>query len=80
MHVHTVRVVDLSSSQNLVDLCLQETGGLGVNCIIDSGGMCTSSTASHPATGEENTHVKSDVYFVSKGQRQRVAFSCCFQI
>ena len=34
----TVRVIDLSSSQNLVELCLQETGGLGVNCIIDNGG------------------------------------------
>ena len=36
--VHAVRVVELSSSHNLVDLCLQETGGLGVHCIIDSGG------------------------------------------
>ena len=34
-----VRVIDLSAGQNLVDLCMQETGGLGVNCIIDSGGI-----------------------------------------
>ena len=33
-----VRVIDLSAGQNLVDLCMQETGGLGVSCIIDSGG------------------------------------------
>lgn len=34
-----MRVIDLSAGQNLVDLCMQETGGLGVNCIIDSGGI-----------------------------------------
>ena len=34
-----VRVIDLSSSQSLVEVCLQETGGLGVNCIIDNGGI-----------------------------------------
>jgi len=33
-----VRIIDLSSTQNLIDVCLQETGGLGVNCAIDSGG------------------------------------------
>lgn len=39
LHVFAVKVVDLSTASNLVDVCLQETGGLGVNCIIDNGGM-----------------------------------------
>lgn len=38
--VYVVRIIDMSSTQNIVDVCLQETGGLGVNCIIDSGGKC----------------------------------------
>ena len=33
-----VRVVDLSGNQSIVDVCLQETGGLGVHCVIDNGG------------------------------------------
>jgi NADPH:quinone reductase-like Zn-dependent oxidoreductase len=32
-----LRVIDLSASQNIVDACLQETGGLGVHCVIDNG-------------------------------------------
>ncbi|KAL5457211.1 hypothetical protein EMCRGX_G034456 [Ephydatia muelleri] len=31
------RIIDLSSCKSLVTSCLQETGGLGVNCIIDAG-------------------------------------------
>lgn len=30
-------VIDMSSTQNLMEVCLQETGGLGVDCIIDDG-------------------------------------------
>ena len=33
-----MRVIDLSGSQSIVDICLQETGGLGVHCVIDNGG------------------------------------------
>ena len=33
-----VRVVDMSSTVNITEVCLQETGGLGVDCIIDNGG------------------------------------------
>lgn len=33
-----VRVIDLSGSQSIVDVCLQETGGLGVHCVVDNGG------------------------------------------
>ena len=36
-----VTIFDLSSSQNLVEVCMQQTGGLGVNIIIDDGGMRT---------------------------------------
>jgi NADPH:quinone reductase-like Zn-dependent oxidoreductase len=32
-----LRVIDLSGSQSVVDICLQETGGLGVHCVIDNG-------------------------------------------
>ena len=39
VNVYSVRIVDMSSTQNIVDVCLQETGGLGVNCIVDSGGI-----------------------------------------
>ncbi len=35
--VCAVRVIDMSSGVNLSDVCLQETGGLGVDCIIDDG-------------------------------------------
>ena len=35
----TVRVIDLSGSQSIVDICLQETGGLGVHCVVDNGGI-----------------------------------------
>ena len=34
-----VHIIDLSGPQNIVDVCLQETGGLGVHCVIDNGGM-----------------------------------------
>lgn len=37
MCVRVVRVIDLSSGASLADVCLQETGGLGVDCIIDDG-------------------------------------------
>ena len=36
--VNLVRVVDMSSGVSLADICLQETGGLGVDCIVDDGG------------------------------------------
>ena len=29
----------MSSTQNLIEVCLQETGGLGVDCVIDNGGI-----------------------------------------
>lgn len=35
---HAVRIIDMSSTQNVTEVCLQETGGLGVDCIIDNGG------------------------------------------
>ena len=31
----------MSGSQSIVDICLQETGGLGVHCVIDNGGIYT---------------------------------------
>jgi len=34
------RIIDMSSQEKtLVDICLQETGGLGVDCVVDDGGM-----------------------------------------
>ena len=42
-----MRVVDLNTTPNLVDVCLQETGGLGVKCIIDSGGENPAPVLSH---------------------------------
>ena len=34
------RIIDMSSQEKtLVDICLQETGGLGVDCVMDDGGM-----------------------------------------
>ena len=44
--MNIVRVVDLNTTPNLVDVCLQETGGLGVKCIIDSGGENPAHTCS----------------------------------
>lgn len=33
------RIIDMDSQEkSLVDICLQETGGMGVDCIIDDGG------------------------------------------
>lgn len=31
------RIIDITNCKNLVTSCLQETGGLGVNCIVDAG-------------------------------------------
>ena len=52
--MYVVRVVDMSSnSHSLMAVCLQETGGIGVNCIIDSGGTVyfTSSLLIFPRAG-----------------------------
>ena len=32
------KVVNLNTIKDVVDTCLQETGGLGANCILDTGG------------------------------------------
>lgn len=34
----TDKIIDMSSVKNLVDVCLHETGGIGVNVVVDSGG------------------------------------------
>ena len=34
-------VIDLrKTKKSLVDICMDETGGLGVDCVIDNGGNC----------------------------------------
>ena len=34
-----LRIIDMASQEkSLVEICLQETGGMGVDCIIDNGG------------------------------------------
>ena len=47
----SVRVIDLSGSLSVVDVCLQETGGLGVHCVVDNGGITTlTHSPTHPLT------------------------------
>ncbi len=51
-----VKLVDLSSTSNLVDVCLQETGSLGVNCIIDAGGKPPTHHTPHTHTPHTTHH------------------------
>ena len=34
------KVIDMSAVKDFTETCLHETGGLGVSCVIDSGGQC----------------------------------------
>ena len=34
------KIVNLISGRSITDICRHETGGLGVDCVIDNGGKC----------------------------------------
>ena len=34
------KIVNLVSGRSITDICRHETGGLGVDCVIDNGGKC----------------------------------------
>ena len=42
-------VINMSKTKSLIETCLAETGGLGVDCVIDQGGssVCVSVLCSH---------------------------------